>query len=273
MPAIQVSGQTIYYETVSESVPQVLQSVLLLHGWGQVVRDMRPLAEALAPCGYRFILIDRPGYGQSTPPFRTYPPDFYHRDARIIAAFLDALGLSDVHIMGFSDGGEVALLLPILRPDLCRSVVAWGAIGHFGQELCDSQRRGLPQKWVYDPAWQARHPGQDITAWPYQWVQAICAIVEAGGDVSLRRAGEIRCPLFLLLGDHDALNPVTSGWRFIEAASGGRRRGLGRIARTLAGRWSPLRRFQVFPGVGHAIHEERPAEFISVVQDFLKAVT
>src|SRR4051812_31482915 len=122
MPSVYVNGQKIFYETYGEGQP-----VLLMHGWLQVGRDLLAIANYLAEW-YHVILPDIPGNGHSVPPYRTFPADFYHRDATLMIGFLDALQLSKVHIIGHSDGGEVALLMPILRPDLCRSVIAWGAV-------------------------------------------------------------------------------------------------------------------------------------------------
>jgi valacyclovir hydrolase len=249
MPTVQLKGQRMFYEVLGSGPP-----LLLMHGWMQIGADLLRLAEGLAVT-YRVYLPDLPGYGRSTPPDRTFPPDFYQRDAARMTAFLDALGLSNVHVMGFSDGGEVALLMPILRPDLCRSVIAWGAVGWFRPDLCEvARQRSLPPTWIND-GWRARHPGQRVDDWPHQWVEAFCAIIAAGGEISRGRAAEIRCPLMLLLGDQDALNPVADGRRFVEEAS--KTPGVARV-------------FEVFKYAGHALHDEQPERFLAMVRNFLK---
>lgn len=250
MPTIQVNDQTMYYETLGSGSP-----VLLMHGWVQIGDELRPLANNIAAAGYQVILPDLPGYGRSVLPFRGFPPNFYHQDATVMGDFLQALGLSNIHIMGFSDGGETALLMPILHPDRCRTVIAWGAVGVFEPGYCAARRRGLPPTWITDKM-RARHPGQDVDLWPYQWVEAVCAMEAAGGDISVKRAAEIKCPLLLILGDQDALNPVRLGQAYIEAAS--KRKGV-------------VRKLEVFPGVGHEVHEQQPEPFLALVLDFLKS--
>src|SRR5260221_10578201 len=99
MPSITVNGQTMFYDMLGQGEP-----LILMHGYMQVGRDLMRLAQALAT-EYRVILPDLPGYGRSVPPFRTFPVDFYQRDAVLMGAFLDALKLPRVHVMGFSDGG------------------------------------------------------------------------------------------------------------------------------------------------------------------------
>ncbi|MCS6872354.1 MAG: alpha/beta fold hydrolase [Anaerolineae bacterium] len=256
MPVIDVNGQTIYYELLGSGVP-----AMILHGWMEVGRDHLGLAERLVAEGYSVILPDLAGYGRSVPPKRTYPADFYQRDAAVMGEFLAALlallGRRDAHIFGFSDGGEVALLLGIERAHLCRSVTAWGAIGAFDQSACDHARRvSLPPTWV-SPETVAKHPEQDVISWVQAWVEAFCEMVAQGGDLSLSRADQITAPLLLMLGERDALNPVAAGRRFVEKAA--ERRGV-------------LRQFRVFPEVGHAIHEQAPEAFYSAIFDFLAKV-
>jgi valacyclovir hydrolase len=246
MPTIQVAGQTMYYSVLGGGPP-----VMILHGWTDTGDRLRPLAEALP--GYQVILPDLPGYGRSVPPFRTFPPDFYQRDATLMGMFIDVLGLSGVHVMGFSDGGEVALLLGVLRPDLPRSIIAWGAIGAFGPEACERARRGGLPSW-FDASLEARHPGQNVYAWYQQWIEAFCALIAAGGDISLRRAADIPCPLLLMLGERDSLNPPAAGQHYVRASA----------------RHGVVRLFRAFPGAGHAIHEQQPEAFAAVVRDFLR---
>src|SRR5262249_26694710 len=95
--------------------------------------------------------------------------------------------------------------------------------------------------------------GQDVFAWKKDWADAFCALIDAGGDVSLGHASEIRCPLLLMLGENDTLNPVRAGQRFIDAVTS-------------------RKRFEVFSNTGHAIHTEQPANFLDVVRDFLSDV-
>ncbi len=248
MPTIEALNHTIYYQTVGEGRP-----LLLMHGWTDVGRDLLSVAESLPE--YQCILPDLPGYGNSVPPHRTFPQDFYFRDAGVMCAFLDEISLKDVHIAGFSDGGEVALLMPIMRPDLCRSVMAWGAVGAFGLDAAQRARQGKMPSW-FDTSLEAKHPGQDVYSWHRAWVEGFAAMIEAGGDLSLGRASEILCPLFLMLGEHDTLNPIVAGERFIRQAA----------------REKMIRRLEAFKGAGHAIHSEQPEAFIAAYRAFLKDV-
>lgn len=244
MPTLALTGQTLFYQTVGDGTP-----LLLMHGWVMVGEEMMPLAQELAALGFSVIVPDLPGYGQSTPPFRGFPPDFYFRDADRMAEFLDTLGLKQVDILGFSDGGEVALLLAVNRPDLCRRVIAWGAIGSTVEGMCAQQRKKLPPTWITDRD-RNLHPRQDIDLWPYQWVNAYCAMEAAGGDICLSKAHTIRLPVLFMLGDRDTLNPVSHADKFVSRMPKGR----GKV--------------EVFPGVGHDIYAAQPLGFIAAVKQF-----
>ena len=113
MPVIEANGAHIDYgDTGGEDKPVVV----LIHGWlGAWDYEFEPEIEWLRPT-FRVLAPTRRGYGRSGPKPRTYTRDFYRRDAEDIAAWLDALGVKRAHIVGYSDGGEVAILLPIIRP-------------------------------------------------------------------------------------------------------------------------------------------------------------
>jgi valacyclovir hydrolase len=249
MPTVKVDQQTIYYEIMGKGEP-----LLLMHGWMQIGRELLPLAKDLAT-QYRVILPDLPGYGRSTPPQRAFTPDFYKRDAELMSAFLTTLKLSNVHILGYSDGGEVALLMGVTHPELCRSVVSWGAVGYFDSYLCDYVNHVIAPMTISQTD-RALHPKQDISHWPAQWAKAFCAITESGGDLSMSRAESMKAPLLLMLGDQDALNPAETGRQFVD------------IVRKNKDRSSqPI--FRLFAQTGHAVHTERPVQFLETVRDFL----
>ena len=87
---------------------------------------LEPLADAPAArdAGYRFIGIDRPGYGLSTPqPGRSiggWVPD--------AIAVLDALEIERVAVAGVSTGGAYALALAAAAPERVTGVIACCAL-------------------------------------------------------------------------------------------------------------------------------------------------
>ena len=76
---------------------------MLVHGWGGSATDMLPLAWAFAHAGWRAIVFDMPGHGQS--PGRESSLVEFLRAMRLVAG---ALGTPDV-IVGHSFGGAAAV--------------------------------------------------------------------------------------------------------------------------------------------------------------------
>jgi valacyclovir hydrolase len=246
MPRMDVNGATIDYgDTGGDDKPVIV----LIHGWlGTWDHEFGPEIAWLRP-HFRVLAPTRRGYGRSGPKPRTYPRDFYRRDAEDIAAWLDVLGVRRAHIAGYSDGGEVAILLPILRPDLVASVAAWGAVGFFPPELRPRVMRNYPPTWV-DDATRALHGAEYIDRMVLGWVNAMKQIIDSGGDVSLNDAHRIACPFLLMLGREDDLNPEHLGRRLAERVPGGR--------------------LVMFDG-GHPVHRVQTDAFRRILWDHLQA--
>jgi pimeloyl-ACP methyl ester carboxylesterase len=101
------------------------ETLLLIHGTGGSRAHWAPVVDLLAS-DREVLLIDLPGHGESDPPDPGEPhtPIGY---ARILARFLDALGLDATHAAGNSVGGWTALELAKLGR--ARSVVAIAPAG------------------------------------------------------------------------------------------------------------------------------------------------
>src|SRR5450432_4728164 len=76
----------------------------------------------------RFSVVapDPRGYGQSRPPQREYPLDFYHRDATDMFALMSALGHKQFSIIGWSDGANIATIMGARHPERVARLVVFG---------------------------------------------------------------------------------------------------------------------------------------------------
>jgi pimeloyl-ACP methyl ester carboxylesterase len=95
------------------------EPVLLLHGGFEHGETWAPQTAALAD-HYRLIVPDRRGHGRTSDVDGPITYDSMRDDT---IALLEALGAGPVHVVGYSDGANVAMLLAIARPDLVRRVV------------------------------------------------------------------------------------------------------------------------------------------------------
>lgn len=244
-------GATLAYHDEGAGPP-----ILLMHGYTGTARlDMGLLIDELR-ADHRVLAPDLRGYGASRPPARDFPADFYQRDADDMAALLDRVAPGPVVAIGFSDGGESALLLAAARPDLVRGVVAIGVCGIFSQEMADSVQRWLPvERWEHEhPEWRQdiveQHGEEQVAPMVAGWLAATGAILAAGGNVALEQAAQIRCPALVINGDGETGNPPADARRLVERMPAGQ---LAFVADS-----------------GHSVQRDQPARLIALVRGFLK---
>ncbi len=101
--------------------------VVLLHGGFVTLDSWARQRAALVAAGYRVILPERRGHGRT--PDVPGPLSYAAMTADTIA-LMAALALPSAHLVGWSDGGIVALEVALARPDLVRSLVLIGTAAH-----------------------------------------------------------------------------------------------------------------------------------------------
>jgi len=226
-------------------------TVLCLHGFLDLAWAFHRIAPRLAQAGFHVIAPDLRGYGRSSPP-RSYPPDFYHRDATDMGMLLKALASEPAHVLGWSDGAIITVILAVNHPELVRGVVIWG-----GQASNLEQERAAWDRLVDTRTWPPRalerfQEAQGPANWPgilERLHAGYSAILDAGGEIIARRLGEIRCPVLIIHGEDDPIVPVAHAHTMHAAI--------------------PQSELHLWPGVGHLPHREREAEFRALVLEFL----
>lgn len=130
---ITVDGCKIHYIERGEGQP-----IVMIHGLGGTLHHMRrPLMEDFGD-GYRLIALDRPGSGYST-----RPGSFNGRlseQARLIAGFIDALGLERPLLVGHSLGGAVALATALYYPEKISGLALISPLTHYQDEVAPEFR-------------------------------------------------------------------------------------------------------------------------------------
>jgi valacyclovir hydrolase len=242
-------GQQIYYEDDGRG-----DAVVLLPGWGGSVVELNRLRCELV-AGFRVIAVDLPGSGRSQPQPRCYASTYYLDDARFLLGLLDELHVEVAHLVGFSDGGEEALLMAALQPARALSVLTWGAAGRI--VASPEMLRGLAHL-LDDPidelkplaAYLAERYGVDeARIMASSWAQALTKVIDAGGDVSRSRAARISCPALLIAGTHDPFCPPNLVREMAEAI--------------------PRGTYLEAPEGGHDIHLSHSAWLVSTAVDWL----
>jgi len=116
MAYLQRDDGRVYYEDHGDGD----RAVFLLHGWGMSVRIWDAVLLALLDEGYRVVLMDHRGCGESDKDFNDMSINAIAGDT---LAVIDALQLSRVVLNGWSLGGAVAVEAAHRLKDRCAGLV------------------------------------------------------------------------------------------------------------------------------------------------------
>lgn len=196
---LTIHGTKLYYEEYGSGTP-----LLLLHQGLGSIENVGDLIPQLAK-HFRVIAPDAPGHGRSE------QADSLSGDllADYGSALIDKLQLDSVYVMGWSMGGNTALLLAANRPDKVKKVVS-GAANATASGLTPEGRDLLSEYTVEavkeDKDWLDHY--QQLNPQPEKWVkfwednQKMWAREIKVSDAKL---ASIRVPVLLVRGDRDMI--------------------------------------------------------------------
>lgn len=118
----EVAGLSIHYY---EGGPREAETILLIHGFA-ANKDNWPRFARYLTDRYRVIAIDLPGFGESSKPDASY--DVGSQVERL-AAFIRALGIQRLHLVGNSMGGHIGALYAARYPSQVLSLALFANAG------------------------------------------------------------------------------------------------------------------------------------------------
>jgi len=118
---VDVAGVRTYYERHGTGEP-----LLLLHGGFASAEIFGAMIPALAE-RFEVFVPERRGNGRTAD---SAEPFSYDVSMQETLGFMDALGIASAHVVGHSDGANIALLMGIREPDRVRRLVSIS--GNFG---------------------------------------------------------------------------------------------------------------------------------------------
>lgn len=249
MPTVRANDLDIAYERLGAGPPLVA-----LHGASSAGRtDFAAQLPGLSSA-FQVFLPDARGHGATR-----WDPAAGFTAARLIEdleAFLEALGLRTVHLLGFSMGGLTALAFASRWPERVRTLVVAG-ITPERQPRASVVRKVLDPARIErdDPAWarqlRSRHdPAQGPDGWR-RLLPAIAADVAEQPLLTPRELHAITAPTLVACGDRDPFVPVDQAWRLSRQVARGR--------------------LLVVPGCGHEVFSERPGVANEVLAGFYRS--
>lgn len=241
------------YEDIGSGAP-----VLLIHGFAGTARaHFAPLIEALTDSPhsqYRVVAPDLSGHGRSRAVPRQVDARLHAHDADDLLALVNALALSDINLIGYSDGAETAIILAALLGSRARSMTIWGVSGRVPPAAVVAVYAD-PQTRIHSwPALQAEldglHGAGATLPLLTRWADAMESLRAGGGVINDVEAARVTCPTLVLAGDCDPFNPLET-------------------TQALVGRL-PHARLVTLAGAGHDLLAERPAQVIALARRMLE---
>lgn len=271
--SVEVGGVRIAFERLGTGDP-----VVLVGGTGMppVAWELCGLRDALVAAGFEVVTYSARGVAPSDAPPAPYTMADLTDD---LAGLLDALGIAEAAVVGYSLGSFTAELLARNRPDLVRSVVLMAGAGPLNGVLDAVLRTEaelialtgrIPPAYAATQTLLSTLPPHVLTTDEAQvrtWIELLGAQEDvwasAEGEVGQSAASDgwardpgrmaaltrIRVPALVVAFEHDVLFPPSSGRTAADAL--------------------PLGEFAMISGAAHGGLLTSPTETITAVRAFL----
>ena len=196
-----VGALHMYYEEAGSGRPLVL-----LHGGGSTAQTSFGVIMPALSRHHRVIAPEAQGHGHTADIDR---PMSFEQMADDTDALLARLGIEDADVLGFSNGGMVALQLAIRHPARVRKLVICSAV-----YARDGAIPPLREAWQSPPdaskmppalrdAYLAAAPHPDLAG----FVTKTIAMLRAFTDIPEATLRTIQAPTLVMVADHDVIRP------------------------------------------------------------------
>ena len=181
--------------------------------------------------------------------------------SKYLHMFLEAMDLKEIHMLGNSLGGHVALVYLLKHPERTRSLILTGSSGLFENGMGDSYpKRGdydyikkKTEQTFYDPATATKELVDEVFSITNNRLKVIKIIALAKSAIRNNLGDElskITLPTLLVWGNNDIVTPPFVGQEF--------------------NRLIPNSELYFIDKCGHAPMMEVPAEFNAILERFLQ---
>ena len=253
MPFIDINGAQIYYQTYGEDHPGQAP-ILLIHGSTITGEADWSQAAPLLARNWKVIVPDCRGHGRSSNPNLSYS---FSELAADMATLVRALGYERAHILGHSNGGNVALVVLMEHPEVVQTAIPQAANAYVSQDLIDKEPRIFEPERVAreSPAWmnemiELHGPTHGPDYWRDLLRLTVHAIISEPNYTPADLA-QVQRPTLVIQGELDSVNAPARHAQFIA-------------------RHIPHAELWIPEGIGHGPHREILFEWINKIEDFLR---
>lgn len=253
MPYVAINDANIYYQVHGEDKPNQ-SPILLIHGSTiESHTDWDALIPALAQ-QYKVFAPDCRGHGKSNNPRMSYS---FRELANDAATFIRAMGYEKAHIIGHSNGGNVALVTAVAHPEVTQTCIPQAANAFVTQYLIDREPA------VFDPDRVAREAPEwmnemitlhsEVNGKEY-WrdlLQMTMKEIISEPNYTPEDMAKVNLPMLVIMGAEDTVNAPDEHAQYIAKHVPN------------AELWIPEK-------TGHNVHKDREQEWVAKVMGFLK---
>jgi pimeloyl-ACP methyl ester carboxylesterase len=201
---LETEGAKIYYEELGDKNSPAL---LMLHGGFGTIEDFNPIVPTLVK-KFRLIAMDARGQGKSTLGQQRLTYQQMQLDAELL---LSRLGIKEVIVIGFSDGGMVAQRMAISSAVTIKKLILIGTPWTFSdlKDISTLLSKVTPESWKekfpesYN-FYKRLNPEIDFEVLTKELKTMWLDEGTTGGYLD-RRVKGIACPTLIIRGDEDHL--------------------------------------------------------------------
>jgi len=193
---------------------------------------------------YRIVAFDRRGHGYTA----DTDAEFHYADmARETVRVLEKIVAAPAHLVGWSDGGIVALMVALARPDLVAKMVVISTNYNIDGLQQIEMDPDLPVFQEFGRAYAERSP--DGPGHFEQVARKAMQLISTEPSLTAAQISNIQQPVLVALGDDDLVS-LPHAVSLYEALPNGQ--------------------LAVVPGTSHGLPLERPATLTSLILPFLE---
>lgn len=221
------------------------EAAVLLHGGLSATEDWDRYILPAVEDTFHVFAYDRTGQGRTGDQVGSLHFAFQTQEA---IAYLEDIVKEPAHLIGWSDGGIISLMVAMERPDLVRSVIAIGANYHH-------ESGGEPiALWEVSDDDRLEHSERspDAPEALDSKVARMWKIWTTEPTLSVENLSKITCPTLIMASDDEnfSFDHITSMYEAI-----------------------PQGRLAIVPGTSHFLVKEKPGLVQAIIKDFLSDLT
>jgi len=253
MTMIKINEAEIYYEVFGKDQPGKTP-IVLIHGSTVTGQKDWGLVAPLLGREYRVIVPDCRGHGRSSNPSHSYSFREMADDTRVL---IEALGYRSAHIIGHSNGGNVALVTLMEHAEVVQSAILQAANAYVSPDLVEKEPRIFEPERVEReaPGWRdemiALHGEAHGEDYWRELLQLTVREIISEPNYTAEDLERVHRPTLVIQGAKDRVNAPGRHAQFISENI------------PYAEAWIPEE-------VGHNVHDERLLEWVQKVLGFLK---